>query len=167
MSSVHKQVLYDIEWQDLRTKLLSRHRDDGGWATVEGATTNISMLEDYLGDLTDVSKLWRVINLLDAVRMGYSGQRRTGSPQDQMVKEYRDDLNIQYAQLKEQGAQHEAPLEEATIADIQSASEETLRRIHNNLLERWTKHSTSQHRDELRHFLDLIEEHRPEVTKEI
>lgn len=71
-------VLYDVEWQILRCRMLSVNNDYGGWWTVEGVDRNLGLCSEYIEDAwseTEIHvRLWRVKNLLNATLLGY-GQR--------------------------------------------------------------------------------------------
>lgn len=79
-----RAVLYDVEWQRLRVSLL------GSWNG--SVQENIDKLRDYVGDGSDSCKVYRVLNCLNAVRMGYSGQGLRGTQDDEAVRLYRDSL---------------------------------------------------------------------------
>jgi hypothetical protein len=163
MNQQHKQILYDVGWQILRIQLLAKNNDTGGWATLFGASFNLKRLDAYLGKEPSLAKIWRVLNLLDAVRMGYSGQQRTGSSQDKLVKRERDRVSKVYKEMVSQ-CSFEIPSEEEIIGDIKKAPEEGLKNVYIDLYNRWDKHRSSSYRNELRRFLDLIEENRTEVV---
>jgi hypothetical protein len=162
VNSLHKQILYDVEWQILRTQLLAKNNIKGGWASIEGASNNLKRLNDYLGQKLTLARVWRVLNLLDAVRMGYSGQQRIGSFQDNQVKKEREKLSRLYKNMISQYS-FEIPSEEEIIQDIMKAPEEDLKKVYVDLYNRWDTHRNSSYRNELRRFLDLIEEHRSEI----
>ena len=164
MNQHHKQILYDVEWQILRTQLLAKNNARGGWASVFGASCNLQRLKNYLGKKPTIARVWRVLNLLDAVRMGYGGQRRTGSFQDKQVKKERERLSKLYSCMVSQDS-FEISSEEETIRDIAKAKEEDLKKVYVDLYSRWDKHKSSSYRGELRRFLDLIEEHRSEILQ--
>lgn len=72
-----RAVLYDVKWQLLRISFLAARRTDGGWSTEEGQRKNLFLLQDYLEQPcfdTDC-RLFRVNNCLNAVVMGYNGQK--------------------------------------------------------------------------------------------
>lgn len=66
------QYLYNVEWQCIRVSML------GTWNSFYKASDNYTRLREYTNNATTVQerkrRLWRVINYLNAVRMGYSGQ---------------------------------------------------------------------------------------------
>jgi hypothetical protein len=80
-----REVLYDVQWQRLRISLLQARRDDGGWSSREGMEDNLRQLGDYIHKV-DHGTTWndreelelrryRVNNALNAVVMGYNGQK--------------------------------------------------------------------------------------------
>jgi hypothetical protein len=158
VTPLYKQILYDVEWQTLSTQLLAKNNDTEGWATLFGASSNLKRLNVYLGKEPSLAKVWRVLNLLDAVRMGYSGQCRKESPQDMLVKKERDRLSKIYKNMSSSSS-FEISSEEETIMDIKKAPKEDLQKVYEDLYARWDKHRDSSYRNELRRFLDLIEEH--------
>ncbi len=85
--NAQRQSLYHMEWQALRVQLL------GNWSTKESVQWCFNQLTayvnssgvalfsytgevEYIGQADDwyITRLYQVVNLLDAVRMGYSGQ---------------------------------------------------------------------------------------------
>jgi hypothetical protein len=103
-------VLYDVWWQKMRCSCLAAHHQNGGFTTGAGTLDNLQRLNQYLSpesvDLhrpPNVSaeeekacRVWRVLNLLNATRMGYQGMNLGGSEMDQAVQQYRDQLQPQY-----------------------------------------------------------------------
>jgi len=108
-----KQLLYRPSWQGLRVGLLQENSLNGGWTTEEGVEFNIDCLRHYVNmdnhailfqaatecramgyaiEQERSLRLFRTINLLNATRMGYSGQGLRGTDQDVMVLEYRNQL---------------------------------------------------------------------------
>lgn len=83
-------VLYDVEWQILRCRMLSVNNDYGGWWTVYGVEKNLSLCGEYIDEAwTQVEtqiRLWRVKNLLNATLLGY-GQRAdvTDAMRDEVI----------------------------------------------------------------------------------
>lgn len=147
-----KLVMYNVEWQALRVSLL------GNWPTVQGATENLAKLDAYLGNEPNKSKLWRVLNLINATRMGYSGQGLKGTPQDDLVKSFGTEVRSKYNLrcVKHLHDKFEVDTEAKILADWAQLSEEVQKKIRKNLAGRLKAHSTSEHRDELRWFLDII-----------
>jgi hypothetical protein len=74
-----REVLYDADWQLLRINCLSARNADGGWTTLTGCTENLEMIHKYLyvAQLGDEGhcRRYRVNNCLNAVVMGYVGQK--------------------------------------------------------------------------------------------
>lgn len=112
-----RAVLYRPSWQGLRISFLLENSANGGWTTTTGTRENLESLQHYVfmsgerikfqaltearamgySDRAETSaRIFRSINLLNATRMGYSGQGRAGTTQDIMVRNFRDGLqNIQ------------------------------------------------------------------------
>lgn len=112
-----RAVLYRPSWQALRISFLKENCANGGWTTTTGAKENLESLQHYVfateerikfqaltearsmdySDRAETSaRIFRGINLLNATRMGYSGQGRAGSVMDIMVRDFRDGLqNLQ------------------------------------------------------------------------
>lgn len=118
MSNI-KRVLYRPSWQKLRVSCLAENNQLGGFNTDVGTQDNLQRLNNYLIDASDVNnvpdyvaqenlrmnitleqeyacRVWRVLNMLNAVRMGYQGQRKGGSPMDVAVGEFRDAIQPQH-----------------------------------------------------------------------
>jgi hypothetical protein len=103
-------VLYDVEWQKLRVSLLAKNDSRGGFTTFKGVANNMRRLNDYVfgvgefrmgGDesITDEEmalRLWRAINLLNATRMGYSGQGKKGDVEDVLIESFRNSYRDAY-----------------------------------------------------------------------
>ena len=110
-----KKVLYRPSWQKLRVSCLAQNHPNGGFNTLEGTTDNLARLNNYIQDTmgSDINaapqyvqeecarmrfslqeeracRIWRVLNLLNATRMGYSGQGKRGSEMDRAVEAYRN-----------------------------------------------------------------------------
>lgn len=150
-----KQCLYNVEWQALRVSML------GDWTTYEGTKRNLEKVRFYLDrkypNIT-ITHVWRVLNLLNAVRMGYSGQKRTGSPQDKLVALFRNKVSETYHQMKkitkvfdvDSPAEIKTAFEALTICERQA--------IVSDLSKRRQLHANSEFRDELSWFLEVINE---------
>lgn len=104
-----RELMYRPSWQGLRVSFLSENRTDGGWTTYEGTQANLKELDYYVigeeqfsdykleaasmgwsGNVELSVRLYRAINCLNAVRMGYSGQSLQDSQQDQSVMTLRN-----------------------------------------------------------------------------
>jgi hypothetical protein len=109
-------VLYDAAWQKLRVSCLSQNHRAGGFSTAAGTQDNLNRLNQYL-DPTSIKqafdagavnpavktldeeyrcRIWRVLNLLNATRMGFRGQGKAGIAEDQAVGQYRDSIMEQH-----------------------------------------------------------------------
>lgn len=120
-----RNTLYRPSWQRLRVSCLSVHHHAGGFTTADGTTDNLKRLDNYLLDahVTQLvsqgrevpqytvvecermgikvpeeyaCRVWRVLNLLNATRMGYAGQGLQGSEMDEAVRQYRDMIQPSY-----------------------------------------------------------------------
>lgn len=155
--SPQKMALYDVAWQAMRVSFL------GKWNTPEGAADNLARLIKYIehahngtdGDEV-LSRLWRGLNLLNAVRMGYSGQGLTGSDMDQSVVRVRNMISKFYHDVKKRGYKFKVPTRREVEAAWPKISEETRQLIKDNLGKRQALHALSEYRDELGWFLATI-----------
>jgi hypothetical protein len=156
--TVSKLSLYDVEWQCLRVSLLAKYRPDGGWATVKGTSHNLADLEVYVGGVhpTDVTKVWRVLNLLAAVLLGYGSKKIECA---RLVRRYHRELGKVYHDLLIAGKQLEVPSVAAIKRSLKAAPREEVERVYLDLHNRWEQHKESPHRKELRWFLDLVEQY--------
>ena len=161
-----KVVVYNIPWQLLRIQLLSRFSEKGGFDTVEGVTENIQKLKSYIGGKSDINKVWRVLNLLNATRMGYAGQEEIGSAKDKLLVKYRDQISETYQNLKE--SQEFKPDSDADIrADVRKATPELLDKVYRDLRSRLKEKpvGAGAARARLEHFLKLIEKEKPSLKE--
>lgn len=149
---ISKVTLYDVEWQALRVSL------KGNWGTVEGVGENINKLQTYLnqGNGYNRSRYWRVLNLLNATRMGYSGSKLEGSVQDRMVAEYRNLIQKTIAQFGVDEMAYDAISEMQIRRDWSRLDKRVQAAIIVDLSSRLKKHDKSEHRDELRWFLSIV-----------
>jgi hypothetical protein len=145
-----KLTLYNVPWQALRVSLL------GHWTSVDGTMRNLKLLSKYLttGGAT-ASKFWRVLNLLNATRMGYSGQGKEGSEEDKIVQYYRDGIQRFY-QIYRKRMPFDVDTPEQIRNDWKKLDKATQKAIYTNLAKRLDLHKESQHRNELRYFIDVI-----------
>lgn len=139
-----------MEWQALRVDLR------GSWTTLAGTETNLERLVSYLKrSKFTVSSLWRVLNLLNAVRMGYSGQGRAGSPEDKLVVRLRNQVSRRYHSAKlrvfEVPTRKEIEKEWSKLTTFQQAA------IYLDLRDRLNK-GGAEHRQELAWFVKILEE---------
>jgi len=161
-----KVVVYNIPWQLLRIQLLARYSEKGGFDTVEGVRENIQKLKNYIGGKSDINKVWRVLNLLNATRMGYAGQDEIGSPKDKLLVKYRDQISETYKNLKE--TQEFKPDTDSDIrADVRKAAPELLEKVYRDLRSRLKEQpaDAGPARERLQHFLKLIEKEKPSLKE--
>lgn len=143
-----KQCLYDPLWQSLRVQLL------GKWPTVEGTKHNLVELQEWLdGHNWSKTACWQVLNLLNAVRMGYSGQGLKDSEQDDIVRVKRDMLQRIYERTK---GDFEVLPKSAVYMRWQGLFSTQRDAVATNLLKRWQKHSNPVTRPELLWFLQTV-----------
>ena len=154
--TLHKEILYDVKWQSLRVTLL------GNFGTFEGVKLNVSKMETYIrGTKDDIEKgrrLWRVLNLLNAVRMGYNGQKLVGTRMDKFITMYRDhvqEVRKDYMYIGEEWDWDKVE------KDIKQTDKFTLKEIHKNLMARTKmakyKVGSTKFRPELMKFMGLLE----------
>lgn len=152
--SLHKEVLYDVEWQSLRVSLL------GYFTTPGGVDRNVKKLQEYLNTV-DVVRYWRVLNLLNAVRMGYHGQKVAGTEQDKKVIAYRDHVQELYHICKDNfPTSWDWSKVEKDLQDLYVKDNETFEKIWANLSLRRKNAAKRPHemkRDELKFFLNLMQ----------
>ena len=96
-----RNILYNVKWQKLRVSLL------GKFVSEKGMQKNLLKLNEYLNETSDSSekicRLYRVINLLNGTRMGFSGMGLYNTPQDKKLVAYREILQKEYTELKNNG----------------------------------------------------------------
>lgn len=166
--STKRLMVYDTDWQVIRVGTLSQNRSDGGWGSVAGVKLNIEMLRFYLNCALDAEdkqrRLYRIINMLNATRMGYNGTGLVGSEQDALVIGLRDELQAEANELQRN-------LGENWLVDVRTMyidesrklhtlfveNEEVFMQIYTNLSSRLRKHSSSIFRGELRWYVQLME----------
>lgn len=159
-------VLYDSEWQALRTDTLAQYNYLGGWTTLPGVVDNLRRLEEYLTQTPNGSprflRLWRTSNCLNAVRMGYSGQGLTGTALDAAVLAHAVDLRTEYATLRKRygkpGIRHEyfetlQGYEAHQLTTFKALIEQHQIQVIENLSKRYSKHAE---REELNWYLRLV-----------
>lgn len=168
-----KLCLYDVEWQALRISLLGR------WNNIGTAADNsvVNMLDRYLwqgpisSDDIIASRLYRVLNLLNAVRMSNHGSGHVGSTSDDMVVVYRDGIQDNYNHYIEQFRQHhelitwEVPTEQSLAEDLELCSQEVRRGIIEDLKKRYTFAIYKQTKGQSRAKAEaMVKTNRPELT---
>lgn len=96
-----RSVLYEFDWQKIRVQCLRKHNFKGGWTTKEGVEHNLKSLDQYLmwsemSGTEESLRTYRVVNLLNATRMGYSGQRWGASQDEKDLINSLDDLVCEF-----------------------------------------------------------------------
>lgn len=158
-----KENLYNVKWQALRVSLLSY------FPTEDGVKRNIGLLKEYISSFTDdydeYLKLWRVINLLNAVRMGYNGQGLDGTKQDEMIIDFRSTCQDRYKELKDKGLTFKHADWSKIKSDLESLYEsdrEVFNKIYDNLNKRidfsMNKIGHVQFRNSLVRFVGLMKD---------
>lgn len=163
-----KAVLYDTDWQKLRISTLAQYNDLGGWNTPEGTSSNISVFSQYLKEAPSAKeqlyRSWRILNMLNATRMGYSGQGKKDSEMDTMVRDFRDkEIQPVYQLLRDQGEQFDEwdwDKEAQRIAQLRKSDPDSLHKIRANLQNRhdttMKRKQTVENRPELVKYLELL-----------
>jgi hypothetical protein len=152
----NKLVLYEFEWQALRTSL--------DFSTIEGVEASLAKLRTYVTNKICYNRIWRVLNLLCATRAGFSGQRKlrgnsaTLDACDSQVACMRMTLTKMLRRRKRHGSTFDlTEVEQATQARlIGQALEEAVRRVEASLMKRYTGSGCSEHRPELEYYLQLL-----------
>lgn len=149
---VHKLCFYDCEWQSLRVSLL------GSWATLDGVKSNLQRLTSYLKTSPPTTtRLWRVLNLLNAVIMGYNGQQRGDSSVAKVVIEYRDKISLSFKASKlKNGDKIDVDPPDKIRREWNALPTDVQVKIVKDLTKRLDAHKGSAHREELRYFLLLV-----------
>jgi hypothetical protein len=103
--SIFKDVLYDPYWQKLRISCLKKYHKENGWGTLAGTEDNVVRLVKYISDSSNetesLRRAWRVLNCMNAVLEGYSGQNVSESARADTVRSYRDKVQELYKDWKE------------------------------------------------------------------
>lgn len=146
---LEKLVVYDPNWQAVRIGLLDQ------WTSNSGIHYNFKQLNEYLGDLSNVNKLYQVINLLNAVRMSFHSKGLQGSNIDNKLTEYRRRIQKHYKLRRNDGATLTRPVPDKIARDWERLSEGTRKAIIDDLEKRASK-ATRAERPELYWFLDLV-----------
>jgi len=142
-----KLVLYDTQWQILRVQLL------GKW-NVQQYLMAIKMLDHYLesGSTNFLSRATRVINLINAVIMGWNGQHLPAtSPMRVNIIAMRTKAQKYLEVARKRGEKAEFDLDYAKLPPAVRKS------VYASLKKRWDGHPNAQTREELRYILNHIE----------
>lgn len=149
-----KLTLYVPSWQALRVSLL------GQWNTINRVKANCDTLSLYIAGATNVnerrSRLWRVTNLLNAVKMGYSGQNLLDSEMYLWVLSASRHCSTLHKAAGETQAKYVIPTEQEIKDGWEALSIKTRQLILTNLTHRLDLHKESPHRPELRWFLEIV-----------
>lgn len=151
-----KEVLYNFEWQALRTSL------DFSEA---GYQNSLALVTQYIETADDrINRIWRALNLITATRMGFSGLiRMCKDPaklkelqiRDKILENYREKLSESYKALKEK-FKLISDSEYDQLKDLKEASLEDLSRVYSSLTFRFENSSQSAARPELINYLNLM-----------
>lgn len=162
MFEKRKLVVYDCDWQCVRVRCLKEHSENGGWTTIEGTVDNLEKLDAYMKAHTDSNdaqmRIYRVLNLLAAVRMGYSGQGLKGKQVDILVEKSLALVRSVYAGLVNFTLNSDEFMkqQEAKYAILYTQDPEVFGIILNDLHNRWRLHSSSAYRKELEWMIGLL-----------
>lgn len=157
-----KLVLYNLKWQILRMSLK--------FDTVDNVIKSTYLLNEYLKKdkptEQGINRAWRVLNLLNAVRMGFSGARKLRpmtiksiDEKDVLVKLFRKSVSSMYGALKAMGETLKPDSEAQMEEDIKNADIRDLSLLYKDLRLRYRKSGYSKHRPELKFYICLIEKH--------
>ena len=164
---INKDILYDVNWQRLRVSLL------GKFVTPEGMKDNLNRLDQYIKEASDPQetfhRLWRAVNLLNAVRMGFSGMDLYGSKQDKFLLIQRAVWAQQYKAMQKRGFTHKA-LNWVDVKDnlkeLHRVDPDQFNLIRKNLVQRTKqgikKAGSLDYRSELVKFLSIMNEINPQ-----
>lgn len=153
-------VLYDTQWQALRVSL------KGDWGDPEGTRSNLARLFTYLEHATEgvekYYRIYRVINLLNAVRMGHSGQHNLMSEQSLLVAGFRQPLQkyleqLETGEFKNHEIEWDWEEQRKQLKRLREKDPETFRVIAVDLGLRFRKHGGT-HRKELEQYVKLLQE---------
>lgn len=162
--SYAKANLYDIYWQALRASLLTK------FVTEDGMKDNLEKLDAYRlksvpGTYGRFIRLWRIINLLNGVRMGFHGMKLVDTPVDMMLLAFRSNMQKEYQNLKK--AYSFKPVDwikvENDVKSFKRANPVLYKEVFDNLSKRIDfaklKTGTLSFRNELVRFVSLMQAH--------
>ena len=155
------EIIYDTNWQVIRISLLGNFTDLGVYK-------NIEILKDYIDTSNnkndELTRIWRIINLLNAVRMGISGTKRVNSYCDNVVKSLRNELQVQYKVLLSEGAvllRLDWEMTENQLKELYEKNILTFDKIFKSLINRkkftMKKVGTLSNRNELVRYINVME----------
>lgn len=157
-----KLCLYNFEWQAIRTSLY--------FSDIGVTNLSITRLTMYLdGHSKDITYVYRVLNLLCAVRMGAFGSLKLASTESkkidvqrrlQRVGTVREIMSNLYQQLKSAGQQCVADSHSKMLHDLRTAYGTAIfERVRRSLQDRWEGSGKNEvNRPELKYYLDLMSE---------
>lgn len=163
---INKDILYDVDWQKLRVSLL------GKFVTPKGMIENLHKLNHYIKTADTPQekfhRLWRVINLLNAVRMGFSGMDLFGTKQDKLLLLQRAAWTQLYKNMQKQGFEHK-PLDwykvKSDLSKLLATDPTAFNNLRRNLVQRTKqgikKAGSLDYRKELVNFLNVMNEITP------
>lgn len=153
------EYLYDVEWQVIRVNML------GTWNDIKKAKQNYEVLIDYVLESSGSERkrrAWRVINYLNAIRMGYSAQGKTGSDVDDLLCAEREIFQAQ-ARIcdKYEFGEWDWDKVKADLIELDKNDRESFLAIFRDLRKRKDfsikKIGHTNYRNELMIFLDMME----------
>lgn len=170
-----KEVVYDVDWQIMRVDLL------GTWTTEDSTAESIKKMKAYLDEQLAIvqaggdhykaewqelaRRFFRVINYMNAIRMGLSGQQRSGYAGDVLVQQFRDGLQIvaERQQVTRFGyGQMDWALMNLKLINLYGADKAKFMKIYNDLTKRKgnaiRRHDTTKWRPELIRYIDMMHE---------
>jgi len=161
----HRECLYNVEWQKLRMSLL------GSWrSNIQDTTASITALRQYTsyGSAYYSERVWRVLNLLNAVLLSYAqiakkvrpASTSVGQDTIEVVTSWRDHFSKEHAAHP---LPKDAKWDWSTVAeDIKKADKIFIARLKANLGRRrktalYRGKDPSVTRPELTIFLQMLE----------
>lgn len=156
-----RAVLYDTEWQFLRIRLKK------SWKTYDECVHNLSVLQVYVdraaaGSMERYFRLLRVINLLNALRMGLSGMGRMDSAESMLIEMVRLPLQDERDELAKSFPVSTLPewdweKQRVDLTKLCQADPVTYQRLLADLQGRAEKHGIA-YRQELARYVELMRE---------
>lgn len=134
------------------------------FSTLSSTEKCITQLNNYLGDQSNINKVWRVLNLLAATRMGFSGQRsilkdktrlEDLEQRDAVVKTFRERLSKTFAGMNKTKVAPDSKV--VMVHDLHRAPTKDFDRVYKSLKNRYDKSDESVYRPELAFYLKLME----------
>ena len=149
-----RHVLYQYEWQKLRTSLC--------FTSLRHIQGSIYTLQEYItkGSIADpeVNRVYRALNLMAATYMGLIGGGKRGAAGTQQVVWFRKYLSAQYAQLNRCFIARSHKQEVTRLRRAKREEPKVFARIERSLQRRFEKSGYSPVRVELIEYLDIMKE---------